>query len=218
MERKLKKILNEAANQYNFPNTLDIQSIVTKKKKSSKRLTFILSPVIACLLVLSFIGLKFDNPDENPVVKTIEHNFVINPENPKELVGFSHNVFIGKVISKDGTKNLDGLPETQFNVEVIQNIKGDLKGTIKVNQQGGYMKEELILLQGDKLLEEDKEYLFVTRYLEEEDWYTLIPQYGDILIINGQQKAELIDKFTKAYKEEIPFKFDEKSTNLINKQ
>ena len=41
--------------------------------------------------------------------------------------------------------------------------------------------------------------------MKEENWNTLVPVYGDILIANEEAKKELIEKYTTAYKNEIPF-------------
>lgn len=35
--------------------------------------------------------------------------------------------------------------------------------------------------------------------------YTLIPVYGDIKIGSKEHKKEMIEKYTKAYEQEIPF-------------
>ena len=126
----------------------------------------------------------------------------------EQVVGFSDNVFLGKVIKQVGTKSLSVYPETQFEVEVMDNIKGELKGTVKVNQAGGFEGDELFLMEDDKQLIEGNTYLFATRYLKEENWYTVIPVGGDIPVNSDEEKKELIEKYKKAYEEEIPFKLN----------
>lgn len=208
MKEKVKKTLLEKAEQNSFPSKINIQSIIENKKKKRKRLGYILSPLVLCLVFFSFIGINYINNNstksENLVGNTISYSYAFNPEDKRELVGFSQNVFIGKVISEEGSEIIDLLPETQFNVKVIKNIKGTLKQEIIVNQQGGYMEEELVLVEGDNLLEEGKEYLFVTKYNEEKKFHTLVPIYGDILIKSEQEKAELIKQFNESLKNEIP--------------
>jgi len=54
-----------------------------------------------------------------------------------KLVGFADNVFIGKVIAQTGNET-DDFPQTQFSVKVLENIKGNLDGTVTVNQIGSY--------------------------------------------------------------------------------
>ena len=67
----------------------------------------------------------------------------------------------------------------------------------------------LYLMKKDKMLELGKTYLFVTRYLKEENWHTLVPYYGDILIEDDTQRKSLRDRFVDAYKEEIPYTFNQ---------
>ncbi|WP_186673954.1 hypothetical protein [Sporosarcina sp. BP05] len=174
---------------------------------SKRKWSFIIGPAIAASLALGIFVPNFitNNPPENPIIKTMETNSVIDIYNPREVVGFSDNVFLGKVIKQVGTKSLNGYPETQFEVEVIDNIKGELNGTVKVNQQGGYEGEYLFLMEDDKLLLEEQTYLFATRYLKEENWHTVIPVGGDIQFSNDEERKKLIEKYTKAFKEEIPF-------------
>src|ERR1700693_1050224 len=53
------------------------------------------------------------------------------------LVGHSSNVFVGKVLSMTGTKPPDDIStrsSSQYAVDVILNIKGNLRGDVVVNQ------------------------------------------------------------------------------------
>jgi hypothetical protein len=173
-----------------------------------KRKWYVLAgPALAAAIALSIVGpgLLSDNPPENPVIKFVQYSSVFDVSDTRRLVGWSDSVFIGKVIQQTGSKSMDGIPETQFKVEVSDLIKGDLKGSVTVNQQGGFKGKELILVEKDKLLVEGNSYLFVTKHLQEENWHTLVPVYGDIQITSDEHKQELIAKFEKAYEEEIPF-------------
>ena len=79
-------------------------------------------------------------------------------------------MFIGTVIKQTDTKTDREQTQTQFSVEVLENIKGNLKGKVIVNQEGGFEtidgKTYLVLIEGDKLLEQNKTYLFATRISE----------------------------------------------------
>lgn len=135
-------------------------------------------------------------------------NYIGNFEDQRQVAGAAQNIFIGQVIKQSGTESRNDFPETQYEVKVLKNIKGKQKGLITVNQQGGYRKnteeqDELVLFEGDKLLQEGKLYLFATRYSEEKDWNTVIPQYGDVLIEGEEKQNKLVQEFTKAYKEQI---------------
>src|SRR5712692_5597487 len=66
------------------------------------------------------------------------------------LMGASHNVFVGKVISQIGTRaeplsSGKAIPITQFSVELISNVKGNLQGTVTVEQSGGYQDGVLLV-------------------------------------------------------------------------
>lgn len=180
-------------------------------KSKNRRLYYFITPIAAAIIVFSlFNSTNFHQiiPGEPSVISTSQSN-AFDTSDPRKLVGFSDNVFIGKVMKQDGEKSLSGYPETQFNVEVIENIKGELTGTVKVNQQGGYSWNKLILFDNDPLLVEGKTYLFATKYLESENWYTVVPVHGDIPISNEKEQKELVEKYQKAYTEEIPFQISE---------
>lgn len=124
----------------------------------------------------------------------------------RELVGAAHNVFVGKVIAQTGT-TIDPYLRTQFSVEVLENIKGNLTGTVTVSQKGGYEnlegKQYLIITKGDKLLEPDETYLFVTR-VSDFGGHLLIPVYGDLLIKDQTDRQAKMEKFERAFAQEIP--------------
>ncbi|MFS0862201.1 hypothetical protein [Fredinandcohnia sp. 179-A 10B2 NHS] len=175
---------------------------------SKRKWSYMIGPVVAASIALGILGTSYfsNTPPENPIIKTMEANTVIDITNPREVVGFADNVFLGKVIKQVDTKSLSGYPETQFEVEVLDNIKGELEGTVKVNQQGGYDGDYLFLMEDDKLIEAGQTYLFATRYLKDENWHTLIPVGGDIPFTGDEEKNEIIETYQQAFKEEIPFK------------
>ncbi|MDQ0888785.1 hypothetical protein QFZ81_003873 [Paenibacillus sp. V4I9] len=174
---------------------------------SKSRWSFVLGSIIVASIALAiFVPNYFtNNPPENPVIRTVASSNAFDVTDTRRLVGWADNVFVGKVIKQDGTKSLDSTPETQFKVEVSDNVKGKFNRTVIVNQQGGFKRNELILIENDQLLHEGQSYLFVTKHLKEENWNTLVPVYGDILIANEEAKIEIIEKYTTAYKNEIPF-------------
>lgn len=156
-----------------------------------------------------FIGTYFmlNQPTETEI-KNMEVGYAVDVSDPRKLVGFADNVFIGRVIEQVSTKKISGYPETQFEVKVLKKIKGDLDGTIIVNQNGGYEGNQLTVVNGDSLIKPGKTYLFATKYLESEDWHTLVPNYGDVLIDNEIEQTEFIEKYKKAYENEISFKIE----------
>ena len=137
------------------------------------------------------------------------------------LVGAAHNVFIGKVVAQTGSKPntppveagdvLGFSPQTQVSVEVLENIKGNLNGTITVSQYGGYEEKsdasQLVLIEDDKLLEPGKTYLFATRFNDIDGWDTIIvPNYGDIPVKDQVDYNNKRERFNNAFEQEIPLK------------
>ncbi|MEH7885070.1 hypothetical protein V7654_12210 [Bacillus sp. JJ1609] len=209
MSDKLIKEINkiEIPRELSERSKIGIEKAKMEAPRSKKKWYILAAPALAAAVALSIAGhgLLSNNTPENPVIKTVEYSHTFDVSDPNRLVGWADNVFIGKVVDQSGTKSLGGLPETQFKVEIMNTIKGEEKGTVIVNQQGGYDANELILVENDPLLVKGKSYLFVTKYLKEENWHTLVPVYGDIEITSESQKEELIEKYKKAYQEQIPF-------------
>ena len=212
MSNKIKQEMNriEIPKELSERSKMGVSKAKSEFGKTKRKWSYIIGPVIVASLALGIFTPNYfsNNLPENPIIRTIDTNTVIDIYNPREVVGFSDNVFLGKVIKQVGTKSLNSYPETQFDVEVLDNIKGELRGTIKVNQQGGYDGEYLFLLEDDKLLVEGQTYLFATRYLKEENWYTVIPVGGDIPFNSDEEKQKIAEKYEQAYKEEIPFKIN----------
>lgn len=126
----------------------------------------------------------------------------------------SSNIFIGRVIKKVGEKATYEYPETQFEVEVVDNIKGELKGNVTVSQLGGYKDgvlyrsvEDIVVTDGNKKLKDDgliksgDVYLFVTKYSEMGKWYSIYTHpKGSKLLGRGTDLSG--DKLKQLYEED----------------
>ncbi|WP_400242667.1 hypothetical protein AB3U99_16660 [Niallia sp. JL1B1071] len=213
MSNKIRQEMNriEIPKELSERSKMGVSKAKSQMQKPKRKWSYIIGPVIAASLILGIFGPKFftNTPPDTPVIRTLEYSHAFDVSDARRLVGWADNVFIGKVIEQVGTKSKDVIPETQFKVEVTQNIKGDFNGTVIVNQQGGYKEKELILVENDQLLEDGQSYLFVTKHLIEENWNTLVPVYGDIKINNDEEKQKITEKYEQAYKEEIPFKYNQ---------
>lgn len=173
--------------------------------KTKKTILFLMSAVMLTAGTVFGYNNYIVNSDDIEYVKS---SSVTDLSDDRKLVGIAHNIFIGKVISEVGDKKLDVIPETQFNVQVIENIKGNLNENITVNQQGGNeggKDKKIVLMENDKMIEPGKVYLFATRYNAAEKWHTLIPAYGDIALDNDTKKKESVEKYKKAFKEQVEF-------------
>ncbi|MFD0838223.1 hypothetical protein [Williamsia serinedens] len=107
----------------------------------------------------------------------IDH--VADVSDPYNLVALSTNIFTGRIDGQSGVKALGSLPETQYRVTTGLNVKGTVPQTVVLNQQGGRFGDRYISFGGDRPLEIGQWYLFFTRYLQRENWYTVIPVHGD---------------------------------------
>lgn len=161
--------------------------------------------MIAIMVALISTALVVYNNYFNPKTIYMQPSFITDVGDDKNLAGVSDNIFVAKITGQTGTKALSKHPETQYSAEVIENIKGSLKGTITINQTGGHRGSRLYIVKGDNIIEEGKTYLFAARYNAQEDWYTVVPIYGKLIINNDTDNKNLVDRFKKAYKEEIKF-------------
>ncbi|MDB5245211.1 MAG: hypothetical protein JWN90_316 [Parcubacteria group bacterium] len=127
----------------------------------------------------------------SPKVRYADAQYAADFSNDQILMGASHNVFIAKIIEKVSTNASSGMPETQFKAEIIENIKGNLTGTITINQVGGYKNDYLYLPDesGMGLLKTGTTYLLATRYYKDKDWYTVNPYPSASKVINDSSQA-----------------------------
>lgn len=172
-------------------------------------------PLLAIMFLSLIISGTFMYQKVTPKVSKapiayVEASWVTNFSDDRALVGFADNVFIGKVKAQKDTKKYIGHPATQYEVEVLDNIKGNLNGVVTVNHEAGYDGETLVIFKGDSVIETGKIYLFAARYDAEQDFYVVVPQFGKQLIEDEAKIKEYKDKYAKAYKEEIPFKYKNK--------
>lgn len=171
-------------------------------------------------------------------VVTIKPSVLFDFSDDRVLMGASQNVFVGKVIKQVGTKARSTVPETQFSVGVIFNIKGNLQGTVMVNQEGGYKNSVLYIMDEGEvskltggngyLLLPGSTYLFTTRYSKIQNWYTLnSSSAADKLLIKDStlsssqieaktKNNERVKKLQIIYPNEILSPFDIETHNTAN--
>lgn len=169
----------------------------------------------------------------------VDYEYPADFSNDEVLVGASHNVFVGRVVKKVSEKDPSGYPETQFEVQVIENIKGDLNGNVTLNQQGGFKngisyavayEPDEILKGGDSnyLLQIGSTYLFATRYYEKENWHSLNPHINARKLLStdaGTDASTLkslanedgrVNQLKSAYENEILLEADVLQNNTLN--
>lgn len=159
---------------------------------------------------------------EHDRVYQIEAMEAFDVQDEKKLVGFADNVFVGRVVGKTGAKPFvasapDGtdpptgdstmIPRTQFAVQVLDNVKGDLKGTVTVSQEGGYLpgrEDALALVEDDSLLEAGQTVLFATRFDEGKGWHQITTaNYGDVRVRGPEERERLVREFETARDKQV---------------
>jgi hypothetical protein len=187
-------------------------------------MTFLDGTIARLLLALAVVGAGFviysllaqKSPGTGSVgVVSVEVDYAFEPADERQLVGFATNVFVGRVVGEVGAEGapVSGpgdrvIPRTQFSVAVLENVKGDLSGKVKVSQTGGYDESvgRVVRIQGDPLLKPGQEYLFATSYDQEEGWYTIAAQpFGTVPIEDERQQTNLVERFEQARERQIPF-------------
>lgn len=191
--------------------------------------------VLIALVAIGFLAFNFKNETK---VKHIDQQYAADFSDDRVLVGASHDIFIGKIIRQTGAKERGIGPETQYMVQVIENIKGDLRGVVTVDQQGGYKDGVLYVVDDDTgstskgadsyLLQPGSTYLLATRYNKSEDWYTLnsYPTASKLLssdvatsdaglktLADGDARVQ---ELKAAYPKEILLDADVKNKNTLN--
>jgi hypothetical protein len=155
----------------------------------------------------------------NLPVDRIRGTFLIDVDNPNEMVGGADYVFAAKVISEDGyvykdyiTKEIEGGgvenigdPYTNYSVDIVENIKGDLitDETIPIQKYGGLYEDGsgYTLFEGDEFPLVGETYIF----------YVYVEADGTLLVggPNSNQKIETPDHAKTAELEEIIADSDE---------
>lgn len=132
----------------------------------------------------------------------IEADSITDTTKLRNLLAISTHVFTGRVESTAGTKALGAIPETQYSVSTGTALKGDVPQTVTVNQQGGTSEDgAYISLNSDAPLKVGQWYLFATRYLDTENWYTVIPVNGHRPITEQQARDKTAQPVAEALAE-----------------
>jgi hypothetical protein len=169
------------------------------------------------------------------VIQTIRSQFASDLRDPRKLLGATHNVFVGKVLSVLGTGSSDGVPTTRFEVRVVKNIKGGLQGTVTVEQAGGYRDGTLYVFQGDYVSDQEGEakyllqpgsvYLLPTRAEGSVYFLSTFPNTTKLITSNEMSENALLDlarsnadvlTLEAAYPDEILDSYDIRDNKTYN--
>lgn len=130
----------------------------------------------------------------------------------RQLVGYVDNVFVGRVVRKldnvPPSENVPPLPTTLFAVEVEENIKGHLSGTVTVVQGGGCnpARNQVVLINNDPLLKPGEEAVFSTSEDSPDGPHSMVgDRFSHVPVETETQEARVVDAFEAAESRQIPF-------------
>ncbi len=165
--------------------------------------------ILLLVAIVSVIVILYTVRQANQPITTIyiRGSYVVNPKNTRALVGWASHVFVAKAKRLEGSIDDPSRREqTFFSAEVIDRIKGDLAQEITLSQFALLQNAVLSIAECEQFLQPDETYLFVTRYDETTNTYSIFSGgYGNIQITNEEQKSKLIAQFLEAYHNELPF-------------
>ncbi|MDR2045131.1 MAG: hypothetical protein LBQ15_12395 [Clostridium sp.] len=146
----------------------------------------IVALVIAIVLAATAVACSQDGNEVSKVydsfalstqipVEYADGSFMVNVDNPKEIVGWGDYVFVARVdaelrteysnVRENENGTIAGKPYTVYSIVVIDNLKGNLKldEPIEFFKHGGvnYDGSSISLLEGDRLLETGKYYVLI---------------------------------------------------------
>ncbi len=125
----------------------------------------------------------------------------------KRLVAVSDNVFVGRVLRKlrEVPPSHSSLPSTAFAVEVEENIKGSLSGTVTVVQAGGCDPRygRVALVNDDPLLKPGEEAVFTTSKDSTGESYSLVAyKRSHATFETEEQEARIVARFREAKRDD----------------
>jgi hypothetical protein len=151
-------------------------------------------------------GLADEPGAHDDPISHVETLSVTDMSDDRKLVGWADDVFVGTVIDLDGRTTEGPLPETQYDVSVVDAIKGELTGDVVVSQQGGVTEGgTTVVVNDDDPLEVGLTYLFASRTDPDTGWHTLVPVHGTVLAGSGTTRTGVVDRFEAAEARQVPF-------------
>ena len=155
------------------------------------------------------------NPHEVVADAGIGHPiYELDPTDDRALAAYATDIFIGRVRNQTGAVGAptsapgQELPQSQFAVEVLQRVKGQATGVVTVNQVGGLDQQarQMMLLEGDALLQPGTSELFLTVSVPERGWYQIVAAgHGHQSADDPTQRKTLVDRFTQAADDAVNF-------------
>ena len=188
-------------------------------KAQIKSKDIIISALVAAVAVVAAVILfqSINKGIQKIPTSYLRATYAIDYNNLEEVVGDADYVFVGTISSKENTvyKNPveivneegkvseEATPYTNYTVEVVENIKGNLttEETIPIQKTGGLSKDksEYVIYEGDELPVVGQTYIFFT-YAQPDGSLLLSGPVSNIGI--KEKSADGLDS-TTAYKEVV---------------
>lgn len=142
-----------------------------------------------------------DRADDTAGIGTIYTSYAFDPGDKAKLMDFSDEALIGRVTGK--AKTLEDQSSTVWTVDVLDTIKGDVAGTVQV-QQTGYVDEggRLHETEDQPVLQVGKDFLLVTTEGEDGVLLLLGGSSASVLAEDDAKKSRLKREYQLAEQEE----------------
>ena len=133
--------------------------------------------------------------------------YALDPRDDRVMAAYATDIFIGEVLGQTGNTGAptsapgQEMPQSQFAVDVLQAVKGELEGVVTINQVGGLdaQAKRMMLLEGDALLRPGESSLFLVVHVPEMEWYQIVAAgHGHLPTDDPLDQATLVDRFTQA--------------------
>lgn len=182
--------------------------------------------VIILTLELGVISLNYFSSKklENLPIEIIQGSMVYDMTTPEKAIGAVDNVFVGKIVArKDTIYDENDIPTTIYEVEVKENIKGNLitNNNIELYQIGGINKNNTsyTFYENTNYLEENEEYIILAFVPFEKGNLIIHNQFTYINLNSNKERTandiNLLETYKEAYQnQEVP---ESKKETLISK-
>lgn len=193
-------------------------------KTNSKKNVLFLSMTLIIMAIFSGCSSVSNNQSATKTadiselpIYPIRASFVYNTDDMREAVGICDYVFIGEVISCDGTLYKDTVtmedengnpkevssPYTEYTVKVTENIKGNLvtDQPISITKHGGVSNEqnEVYVFENDELPVVNNSYIFLA-YAQEDGSLLISGPSSNTLYNNADTYSETATSVYQEYK------------------
>jgi hypothetical protein len=133
--------------------------------------------------------------------------YALDPRDDRVMAAYATDIFIGRVLGQTGNTGAptsapgQEVPQSQFAVEVLQAVKGEVEGVVTINQVCGLdaQAKRMMLLEGDALLRPDRARAVSGRSRSRNGVVSdRRRRHGHLPVDDPFEQAALVDRFTQA--------------------